>query len=378
MNQSFIPLAKPEFGPIEKALVNKALDTGWISSIGSFVEEFADQFAQTVNTTYALPVCNGTAALHLALIALGIGKGDEVIVPALSFVASANTVTYVGAKPVFVDIDPKTLNLDLNQVEAAITKKTKALMTVDLYGHPVDFDAFSKLAKKHKLHFISDSAESLGSRYKGKPVGSQADVATFSFFGNKIVTTGEGGMLVTNDKKIYDTAKLYRDQGKDTTIHNYYHPVIGYNYAMTNLQAAVGIGQLKQLKTFVVKKRRIADSYRKLLKGVPGITFQQEAEYAQSNWWMFSILVDQQKFGRSRDELMKLLLTNNIETRPFFYPLSKLPPYQQANQTKDFPVTYKLADQGMNLPSFAGLTDEEINYVVKIIKLVIGSHQGKA
>jgi len=300
-----------------------------------------------------------------------------VIVPALSFVASANAVTYVGAKPVFVDIEPDTFNLDLTLVEAAITKKTKAIMTVDLYGHPINFTAAAALAKKHKLHFISDSAESLGSLYKGKPVGNEADVATFSFFGNKIVTTGEGGMLVTDDKKIYETAKLYRDQGKDTTIHNYYHPVIGYNYAMTNLQAAVGIGQLKQLTTFVSKKRRIADRYRELLKGTPGVSWQKEASYAQSNWWMFSILIDEKKFGHSRDELMKLLLEKNIETRPFFYPLPKLPPYQKDNQNKDFPVTYEIADQGMNLPTFAGLTNEEIDYVVKSIKLVSGSHQGK-
>ncbi len=377
MIDSFIPLAKPVFGATEKELVNKALDTGWISSIGSFVEEFADQFTQSVNTAYALPVANGTVALHLALIALGIGPGDEVIIPALTFVASANTVTYVGAKPVFVDIEPNTFNLDINKVEAAITKKTKAIMTVDLYGHPVDFDAFAKLAKKNKLQLISDSAESLGSLYKGQPTGNQGKVATFSFFGNKIVTTGEGGMLTTNDKKIYETAKLYRDQGKDTTIHNYYHPVIGYNYAMTNLQAAVGIGQLKQLKTFVAKKRQIADKYRLLLKDVSGISFQQEADYAKTNWWMFSILVDEKRFGRSRDELMKLLLEKNIETRPFFYPLPKLPPYQKDNFHKDFPNTYKLADHGLNIPSFAGLTNEELNYVVKSIKLVSGSHQGK-
>jgi perosamine synthetase len=240
-------------------------------------------------------------------------------------------------------------------------------MTVDLYGHPVDFTAAAALAKKHKLHFISDSAESLGSLYKGKPMGNQAEVATFSFFGNKIVTTGEGGMLVTDDKKIYDTAKLYRDQGKDTTIHNYYHPVIGYNYAMTNLQAAVGIGQLKQLKNFVNKKRAIADQYRKLLKDVPGISFQKEADYAKTNWWMFSLLIDEKKFGMSRDELMKALLAKNIETRPFFYPLPKLPPYKKDNQGKDFPNTYRIADQGMNVPSFASLSTMEVQYICDAI-----------
>jgi perosamine synthetase len=365
---SFIPLAKPVFGPVEKKLVKQSLDSGWISSLGSFVEQFGREFAAVVGAKYALPVCNGTAALHLALVALGIGKGDEVIVPALTFVASANAVTYVGAKPVFVDIDPSTFNLDLNQVAAKITAKTKAIMSVDLYGHPVDFLKIKALAKKFKLHFISDSAESLGSLYHQKPFGGIADVTTFSFFGNKIVTTGEGGMMVTNSKEIYDAAKFYRDQAKDTRIHNYYHPAIGYNYAMTNLQAAVGIGQLRRLLVLVKNKRAIATRYRKGLKDVPGLSFQTEADYARSNWWMFSILVDKKKFGRSRDELMKYLLAKGIETRPFFYPLPQLPPYRSANRANKFPLTDRIAGQGMNLPTFAGLSLRDQNYIIEQIK----------
>jgi perosamine synthetase len=314
----FIPLAKPSFGVLELKLVNQCLETGWISSIGSFVAQFGQEFAQTVNARYALPVCNGTAALHLALITLGIGQGDEVLVPALTFVASANAVTYAGAKPIFVDIDPVTFNMDLDEAEKKITSKTRAIMSVDLYGHPVNFSAVKNLCRKYKLKFISDSAESLGSLYKEKPFGGIADVTTFSFFGNKIVTTGEGGMLVTNSKKIYDSAKFYRDQAKDTRIHNYYHPAIGYNYAMTNLQAAVGIGQLRRLKTFVKQKRSIAARYRSWLKDIPGLSFQTEADDVKSNWWMFSLLVDKNKFGRSRDELMKILVNSGIETRPFF------------------------------------------------------------
>lgn len=364
----FIPLAKPNFGAVEKRLVNQSLNTGWISSIGPLVEQFGREFAQVVHSRYALPVCNGTAALHLALIALGIGKDDEVIVPALTFTASANSITYVGAKPVFVDIEPTTFNLNLDEVEKRITAKTKAIMSVDLYGHPVDFMKVKVLAKKHRLHFISDSAESLGSFYRGKAFGGIAEVTTFSFFGNKIVTTGEGGMLVTNSKKIYEIAKFYRDQAKDITVHNYYHPTIGYNYAMTNLQAAVGIGQLRRLKTFVKQKRLIADSYRELLADVPGLSFQEEAKYAQTNWWMFSVLVDKKKFGRSRDELMKYLAKKQIETRPFFYPLPQLPPYKKDNRKNKFPVTDRVAAQGINLPTFADLTQKEIQRVVTEIK----------
>ncbi|MFC1626980.1 DegT/DnrJ/EryC1/StrS family aminotransferase [Patescibacteria group bacterium] len=366
--KQFIPLANPQFGPTEKKLVKDCMDTSWISSIGKYVEEFAQKLGKFINAKYVLPVSNGTAALHLALIALDIKAGDEVIVPALSFVASANTVTYVGAKPVFVDIEPDTFNLDISQLESKITPKTKAIMTVDLYGHPVDFNTINKIAKKHNLKVISDSAESLGSLYKGKPTGSQADISTFSFFGNKIITTGEGGVVATNNKKYYDTCKLYRDQGKDTTFHNYYHPVIGFNYGLTNLQAAVGIGQLKQIKELVEQKRKIVDTYKKFLKNIAGISFQQEADYAKSNWWMFSILVNKKKFGMDRDQLMKYLFTKNIETRPFFYPLPALPPYKKQNNMSDFSVTQKIADQGMNLPTFATLTQSQIKYICDAIK----------
>ena len=359
---SFIPLAKPQFGPVEKKLVNNCLNTGWISSIGDYVEEFGQKFSQFVGTKYALPVCNGTASLHLALIALGIKPGDEVIVPALTFVASANAVTYVGAKPVFVDIEPETFNLDINLIESKITSKTKAIMSVDLYGHPVDFDKIKAICRKHNLKFISDSAESLGSLYKGKPTGSQANISTFSFFGNKIVTTGEGGMITTNNKKFYDTAKFYRDQAKQTTIHPYYHPAIGYNYGLTNLQAAVGLGQLEQLPKFIQQKRKIAAKYKQLLGSIPGIKFQTEAAYAQSNWWMFSILV------KRRNQLIKYLKSHQIESRPFFFPMPLLPPYKQANQNNHFPVTEKIASQGLNLPTFADLNSVQIKFIAKTIK----------
>lgn len=368
MTKNFIPLAKPEFGSVEKKLVNDCLDTAWISSIGKYVEQFGQNLAKFVGVKYGLPVSNGTAALHLALIALDIKAGDEVIVPALTFVASVNVIKYVGAKPIFIDIEPETFNLDISKLEALITKKTKAIITVDLYGHPVNFDAIKKICHKHNLKLISDSAESLGSLYKGKPTGSQGDISTFSFFGNKIITTGEGGMITTNNKKYYDICKLYRDQGKDTSIHNYYHPVIGFNYGLTNLQAAVGIGQLKQIKSLVRKKRAIATLYKKLLADTPGIFFQKEADYAQSNWWMFSILVDRKKFGRSRDELMAHLKTKNIETRPFFYPMHLLPPYKKGNKPSDFPVTKNIADQGMNLPTYASLNKDQIKYIVESIK----------
>lgn len=374
MTQSFIPLAKPEFSSLEKKLVNNCIDTGWISSIGKYVEQFGSNLAKFVGVKYALPVSNGTTALHLALIALGIGPDDEVIVPALTFVASVNAIKYVDAKPVFIDIEPDTFNLDISKLEEKITKKTKAIMTVDLYGHPVDFDAIKKICKKHNLKLISDSAESLGSLYKGKPTGSQGDISTFSFFGNKIITTGEGGMITTNSKKLYDLCKLYRDQGKDTSIHNYYHPVIGFNYGFTNLQAAVGIGQLKQIKTLVRKKREIATLYLKLLKDIPGISFQKEADCAQSNWWMFSILVDQKKFGMSRDQLIRHLATQNIETRPFFYPMHMLPPYKKGLKASDFPVTKKIAGQGMNLPTYASLTKDQVQYVVNSIKSAAQDH----
>ena len=363
----FIPLAKPDFSPTAKKLVNDCLDTGWISSIGKYVEQFGQNLAKYIGVKYALPVSNGTAALHLALIALEIGPGDEVIVPALTFVASVNAIKYVGAKPVFVDVEADTFNLDLSKLEEKITKKTKAIMTVDLYGHPVDFSQVAKICQKHNLKFISDSAESLGSLYKGRPTGSQADISTFSFFGNKIITTGEGGMVVTDNLKLYQLSKLYRDQGKDTSVHNYYHPVIGYNYGLTNLQAAVGISQLKRLKKFVHQKRSIANKYLKLLKDTPGLSFQLEQKYAKSNWWMFSVLVDKERFGRSRDELMDHLLKKHIETRPFFYPMHMLPPYKKEIKPTNFPITKTIASQGMNLRSFSSLSSSQVKHICHAI-----------
>lgn len=354
---SFIPLVKPRFSSVEKKLVNDCLNSGWISSIGVYVEKFAALVAQTAKVKYALATDHGTSALHLALLALGIGSGDEVIVPALTFVATANAVAYTGAKPIFVDIDKDTFNLDLTKTEAAITTKTKAILSVDLYGNPVDYDSIRTICGRHQLFFVSDSAESLGAMYKGKPVGGLADISIFSFYGNKTITTGEGGMLLTNSKQLYLKARMYRDEGKTINEHGYFHQVIGHNYAMTNLQAAVGIGQLKQLKKIIRQKRLIAKTYQKLLKNVPGITFQQEMPNVRSNWWMFSILV------KKRDALITYLNSKNIETRPFFFPIPMLPPYKSTNHNKHFPVTIKIAGQGMNLPTFASLSQAEIKYI---------------
>lgn len=373
---SFIPLVNPQFGAVEKKLVNRCLDSGWISSIGIYVEKFAALVTQTVKVKYALATDHGTSALHLALLALGIGSGDEVIVPALTFVATANAIAYTGAKPVFVDIDPDTFNLDLTKAEAAITSKTKAILSVDLYGNPVDYDAARSICRRHQLFFVSDSAESMGAIYKGQPIGGLADISIFSFYGNKTITTGEGGMLMTNSKKIYLTARMYRDEGKNIHEHGYYHEVIGHNYAMTNLQAAVGIGQLKCLKTLVRQKRLIGTRYRQQLKDISGLSFQTETAGAQSNNWLFCLLVDKKKFGHSRDELMKLLAKKGIETRPFFFPIPLLPPYKKANQGKGFPMTTKIASQGINLPTFASLTVKEISYICQSIASAQKSSNG--
>lgn len=362
-----IPLAKPSFSSVEKKLVNQCLDTGWISSAGSFVEEFAHQFAKVCQIKYALCTSSGTTALHLALLALGIGKGDEVIVPALTFIATANVVTYMDAKPVFVDCEEQTWNIDLKKIESKVTKKTRAIIPVHLYGHPVDMDQLNQIAKKHKLFVIEDAAESLGSLYKGKPTGGLGDIGVFSFYGNKIITTGEGGMLVTNNKKIYEKAKLYRDQGKKPKKHAYWHTVVGYNYALTNIQAAIGIGQLSQLKKFVIQKRKIASLYNHYLKDIQGIVLPKEEKWAKSNYWMYSILVDKNIFGISRNQLIKFLAKNGIESRPFFYPLPLLPPYKK-ELGESFNTTLAIANQGINLPTFSNLKKEEIKYICQQIK----------
>jgi len=300
-----LPVAEPTVGERELQYVNECVLTGWISSGGKFVSRFEEMFAAFCASRYAVATSNGTTALHLALLALGIGPGDEVIVPTLTFIATANAVVYTGAVPVFADSEAETWNIAPSAIEAAITARTKAIIPVHLYGHPADMAAILDLAKRHGLAVIEDAAEAHGARYQGKPVGSIGDAGVFSFFGNKIVTTGEGGMLVTDDAEIADRARLLRDHGMRPE-RRYWHTVLGYNYRLTNLQAAVGVAQMEKIESILKAKRDIAALYRSGLSGIAGLTLPPERDGAENVFWLYTVLVDEEEFGMGRDELIRL------------------------------------------------------------------------
>jgi perosamine synthetase len=330
------------------------------------VEKFEEEFKNFCNTKHAISCTNGTVALHLALLAFDIGPGDEVIVPTLTYIATANAVTYCGAKPVFVDSEPDTWNIDPNRIEEKINSNTKGIIVVHLYGHPVDMDLVIKIAKKYNLFVIEDVAEAHGAFYKGKATGSMGDISTFSFFGNKIITTGEGGMVVTNDDKLNEKMRMLKSQGMDT-VKRYWHPVVGYNYRMTNIQAAIGLGQLENISWHLKKRREIVDLYYKYLENLSEyIKFQAEKNWAIHSYWMFSILL-KDTVKVSRNKFIELLKIDGIETRPVFYPVHTMPPYKETEEK--YPIAEKLSKRGINLPTHALLKEEDIAYIsIKIKK----------
>jgi len=351
-----IPVYQPSLTGNEKKYVNECLESTWISSKGKFVEAFENKFAEYIGVKYATTVSNGTVALHLALLALGIGEGDEVIVPTLTYIAPVNAITYTGAMPVFVDSMKDTWQLDPEDVHKKITSKTRAIMVVHLYGHPCDMDAIIAIAKEYNLFVIEDCAEAFGSLYKGKHVGIFGDIATFSFFGNKTITTGEGGMVITNDKTLYDRTTHFKGQGL-ARHRQYWHDVIGYNYRMTNICAAIGLAQLEQADTFLAKKREIKDWYNNNLKNIP-ITIHEEVGDVRHSYWMYSIATDA---INDRDRLRQHLEQVGIETRPVFYPVHTMPMYSKKYQRH--PVAENIGWRGINLPSWPGLIHEQVVYV---------------
>jgi perosamine synthetase len=356
-----IPVAAPAFAGREKEYVADCMESGWISSGGKYVELFEAAFAEFCGVRHAVACCNGTAALHLALAAHGVGPGDEVIVPTLTFVATANAVTYCGARTVFVDSEPVTWNLDPSQVEAKITPRTKGIIAVHLYGHPAEMDELREIARRRGLFLLEDAAEAHGALYKGRPAGSLGDAAAFSFYGNKIIATGEGGMVVTNDDALAARVRLLRGQGMDAE-RRYWFPVVGYNYRMMNLPAAIGLAQLERADWHTGRRREVADAYRSLLRGVSCLRWQDESEWARHAYWMFTVILGHGS-PVARDELMARLHGRGIETRPVFYPVHLLPPYREAARGEEFPVAEWLARRGLSLPTWAGLSFDDLSYV---------------
>ena len=352
------PLALPKLGKLEREYLMRAFDSGWISSKGEFILEFERGFANYIGRDHGVSTSNGTTALHLALSSLGIESADEVIVPDLTFVSPANMVRLSGAKPVFADSNPDYWGVDANTIKQRLTKKTKAVVVVHLYGHPVDLDPILELCESRDLNLIEDCAEAHGAKYKGKKVGSFGRVSCFSFFGNKLLTTGEGGMCLTDDEALSEKMRLLRDHGADRTRH-FWHPVMGFNYRMTNLQAAVGCGQLKSLPERVRQYQRIGHAYTKRLDA-SRFTPHPEMDWAECVFWMYTLLINGTK-ARQRDRVIERLNGDGIETRPIFYPISRLPPYriERANN----PVADSLSRKGVSLPTYASLTNDDINYI---------------
>ncbi len=361
------PVAEPLLGDRELAYVTDALRAGEVSSIGSYVGRFEVAFAAYCGVEHALATSNGTTALHLALLALGVGPGDEVLVPALTFVATANVVVHAGATPVFVDVDAGYWGMDPQAAGAKVTAKTKAIIAVHLYGHPADLRALRAIADEQGLALIEDAAEAHGATYDGKRVGGLADVGCFSFYGNKIVTTGEGGMLTTHSDSLAATAKQLRDQGADPQ-RRYWHPVIGYNYRLSNLPAAVGLAQVERIDEMLAHKRRILAAYQRGLDGAP-LRFQTVAPWAGPVNWLTSVVVNDDA-PTNAEALMAGLAEREIESRPFFVPLPSLPPYRE---DASYPVAERLGRQGINLPSGARLTDRDVAHVSGVVRELLGA-----
>ncbi len=365
-----IPVNAPVISAESKKYVEEALQTGWISSAGPFITRFEKEFAEFLGVKHAVTTTSGTTALHLALLTLGIGKGDEVILPDFTMIASVFAIIYTGAKPVFVDVDPETYCIDPALIEAKITKNTKAIMPVHIYGHSADMDPIRAIADKHDLWIVEDAAEAHGGLYKNKKCGSLGDLNCFSFYGNKIITTGEGGMVVTDDDALAARARSLKDLAHSPK-RRFWHEEVGYNYRMTNMQAALGCGELSHINEYLAKKDRMAALYNKGLAGIKGLRLPITKPYARNVYWMYSVLLEE-GFPLSRDDFRKKLLERGIDTRDFF-PSSIAQPAVQAlfPGTERMPVSEMIAAQGLYLPSGLALTDEQIATVCEAVHEIV-------
>jgi perosamine synthetase len=368
MSNPRIAVAEPTLNGNEKRYVLECLETTWISSIGRFITEFERAFASFCGVEHAIAVNNGTNALHLALVALGLKPGDEVIVPTLTYIATANAVTYCGAKPVLVDCDPRTLNIDPAAIAGRITTRTKGIIPVHLYGHPADMDPITSLAREHGLFVLEDAAEAHGAEYKGRRIGGLGNCAAFSFFGNKIMTTGEGGMVTTNDGDLAAKLRLYRGQGLDPG-RRYWHPVVGYNYRMTNIAAALGLAQLEQIEELMGARARLADWYRlKLDRLADKLALQAAKSWTRPVLWM-QIVMLRHGGEAERDGVMRKLDAASIETRPVFYPMHLLPPYLE--DATLYPNATRCASRGINLPTHGNLTEADVERICQALEASI-------
>lgn len=354
------PVYRPYIQGNEKKYVNECIDSTWISSKGKFVKEFEEAFAKYIGIKYSTTVCNGTTALHLALVALGIGEGDEIIVPSLTYIATVNAVSYTGATPVFADSDIKSWQIDPIDIRKKITPRTKGVIVVHLYGQSCEMDGISKICKDHDLFLIEDCAEAIGTKYKGRNVGTFGDISIYSFFGNKTITTGEGGMVISDDVTLMQRVIHFKGQGL-AQYREYWHDVIGYNYRMTNICAAIGLAQIEQIDEILRIKRDIANQYRNAFKDSK-VRFHEEVSDTVHSYWMCCFLVEDPE---DREPLREHLKNLGIETRPLFYPIHSMPMY--STRFQKLPNAEYLGWRGISLPSYPELKEPDISFIVKSI-----------
>jgi perosamine synthetase len=367
-----IPVSEPVLLGNEKKYVMDCLDTLWISSLGRYIPLFEEAFGRYIGVKHAVACSNGTTGLHMAVELLGIGAGDEVIIPNFTIVVTANVIVLAGARPVLVDVEPITGCLDPAKIEAAITPRTKAIMVVHMYGHPCDMDPINAIARRHHLKVIEDCCESHGATYKGRMTGALSDISVFSFYGNKVITTGEGGMLLTPDDDLAARARTFRDNGFQ--IPRFIHEVRGMNYRMTNIQAAIGLAQTEKIDVAVERKRAIARRYTELLGDFEHVTLPVEREWARNVYWMYGILV-KDSFGMSKEQVMQALRERGVDSRSYFYPVSAQPAFRGDDARfpeirGSWPVSDDLAKRGLYLPSGIGLTEEQLKTVADTLRTI--------
>ncbi len=370
LKNKFVPVNEPVISNEAKLYVNECLETGWLSSAGPFVEKFEHAFADFIGVKHAVAVSSGTTALHTALCALDIHPGDEVIVPAFTMMATIFAVMYTGAKPVFVDCESETFNIDVNQIESKITDKTKAIIPVHLFGHACEMDSILNIASRHGLFVVEDAAEAHGGTYKGRKCGSMSDISCFSFYANKIITTGEGGMVLTDKDHLAEKLRKIRDLYHSDR-KRFIHEDIGYNYRFTNIQAALGLGELENISNYITKKISMAKRYTENLKTITGIRTPVTLPHIKNVYWMYVILIDKEKFGVTKDALRSALHEHNIDTRDLFYPPNKQPVLtKRYSSLGSFPNTEYVARNGCYLPSGLAITEEQIDHVCQVIKSI--------
>ena len=364
----FIPVNEPDLSGNERKYLNECIDTGWISSEGPFIREFEQRFAARVGRAHGIAVCNGSAALDAAVAALGIGPGDEVILPTFTIISCAAAVSRLGGVPVLVDCDSRSWNMDVSAIEEKITSRTKAIMPVHIYGLPVDMDPILEIAARRNIAIVEDAAEMIGQTYRDKPCGSFGDLSTFSFYPNKHVTTGEGGMIVTDDDNLAEHCRGLRNLAMKAP-RRFVHDEIGWNFRMTNLQAAVGLAQLERLDDFIPRKRRIFDRYTELLSDIPSLQLPVACtEYARNINWVYGLVIDD-SVPFDADEAMKRLAEKKIGTRPFFWPMHEQPVYRRAGLFRDesYPNAERIARRGFYLPSGLTLSDKQMEQVSQAV-----------